>query len=671
MESNLRIIVLVELPADRDQIQRELVRQQMHFTAWPVSSEGQLQIAVKEFRPHVIIGEWSFPKCDGITALGVARRERTETPFLLLTKNEAEERAAGTLKAPMTDWMPKGQWSGLGAVLRSLMRELDADKRRRETESALRLAEGRFQTLWEKTPDGMRLTDSQGRILMVNEVFCRLTERPREALEGQSLACVFDATHQGRVLQEYSQRMADRSFGAPGHLDAVLWNGTAVSLGVMEFLIEAPGSAPQVLALFRTGAVPKADLDSHALLAQRMECIGTLADGVAHDLNNILTPMLLAIPMLRWESPPPEYEAALQMIENGAKRGSEIVRQLQSFRKSEPGTRSAIQCRHLLNDVAKILEETFPKDVVLTHSAPTDLWVVQGDPMQVQQVLMNLCLNARDAMPAGGEVRLTADNVTVEPREAALFPGAKPGPHVRLQVRDTGQGIPSDKLGSIFDPFFTTRTEHAGLGLTVTLGIVKSHGGFIKVQSEIGVGTLFEVYLPVAVEPLPAARKEPDKNSAPQGHGEVILIVEDEEDIRVLTEKILKKLGYEVLSAANGVEALAIFEKRRDDIKVVLTDLVMPKMDGVALVRHLREHGSDVRIIVLTGAMKSVRPDSGMNSLSGMQVSFFLTKPFTVNQVLIALHTAINTEVAAIPQTVAAAANNTTFQTATQFTRRS
>ena len=641
MEHNLRIVLLVALPADRDQMQRELVRQQIHFTGWPVASESQLQIAVKEFRPHLVIAEWAFPRCEGATALAAARRDCPDLPCLFLTGSETEERAAGALKEPLADWLPKGQWGALGTVVRGLLREKETDQRRRATEGALQQAEARFRTLWEKSSDGMRLTDAEGRILAVNEVFCRMVERPREALEGQSLACVFEASHQPRVLEQYHQRLAARAFGSPRQEQAALWNGNSVGFSVTELELETGAAAPQVMSVFRPTGEAKPEAQAHALLAQRMECIGTLADGVAHDLNNILTPMLLAIPMLRWESPPPEYESALQMIENSVKRGSEIVRQLQSFHQSEPGTRSAIQCRHLLTDVAKILEETFPKEIAVTHSASTDLWVVQGDPMQIQQVLLNLCLNARDAMPAGGELRLGAENVTVEAREVPLHPGARPGPHVRLQVRDTGEGIPPGQLGNIFDPFFTTRADRPGLGLTVTLGIVKSHGGFIKVQTGVGTGSLFEVYLPAATDAALAPRKEQEKAAPPQGHGEVILLAEDEEDIRVLTEKILKKLRYQVLSASNGVEALALFDQHRRDIRVVLTDLVMPKMDGVALVRHLRERSPDVKIIVLTGAMKTIRPDSGMSSLADMKVSFFLTKPFTINQILIALHTAL------------------------------
>ena len=641
MQNNLRIIVLVEEPVEKETIQRELIRQQVQFTAWPVASERQFQIAVKDFGPDLVIADWAFPSCEGPEALALARQLQPQTPFVFLTATEAAQQAVAALGAPWVTTLPRGQWEGLGAVVGGLLREQQAAKKTQEAEAALRQAEARFSLVWDKVADGLRLTDNRGTILLVNEAYCRMVDRPRQALVGQSLSCVYEAAEQARMLEEFRQIQLGSKAAPAQPREVALWNGKRAQFVEEDYLLDGIGAPPQTLSLFHEPAGQK-PMESHALLAQRMECIGTLAEGVAHDLNNILTPMILAIPVLRWESPPPEWESALQMIEHSASRASEIVRQLLSFRKSEVGARAPFQCRHLFTDLAKTLEQKFPTSIRVACSAATDLWAVQGDPTQIQQVLMNLCQNACEAMPAGGELKVTADNVMVEPAEAAIHPGARFGPHVRLQVRDTGQGIAADKLAGVFDPFSTTKPGHTGLGLTVSLGIVKSHGGFIKAQSQLGAWTAIEIFLPALAEAGVPVSKEPEKTAPPRGEGELILLVEDEDDIRVLTARLLKRLGYRVMEAVNGVEALAMFEQHRSEIHVVLTDLIMPKMDGMTLVRKLRERSSEVRIIILTGAVKSVGPDSNMAFLSEMRVSFFLTKPFTMNQMLIALHTALH-----------------------------
>ena len=640
MQNNLRIIVLVEESAERETLQRELIRQQVVFTGWPVTSERQFQIAVKDFGPDLVIADWAFPSCEGPNALAIARQLQPRTPFVVLTATEEDQRAVAALGASWVMALPRTEWGGLGGAVGSLLREQQAAKKTEEAEAALRELETRFNLVWDKVRDGLRLTDHHGTILMVNESYCRLVERPRQALVGQSLACVYEAAEQARMLEEFSQKRLGPNAEPATAREVALWNGKRVTFVEEVFSLNEGGTPPQTLSLFREPGGQNL-VESHVLLAQRMECVGTLAEGVAHDLNNILTPMILAIPVLR-EAPSAEWKSALEMIEHGAARAAEIVHQLLSFRKSETGARAPLQCRHLFTELAKTLEQRYPAHLRVVCSAATELWPVQGDPTQIQQALMNLCQNACEAMPSGGELKVTADNVVVEPAEAAIHPGARFGPHVRLQVRDPGLGIAPDKLPSIFDPFFTTKSGHTGLGLTVVLGIVKSHGGFMKVQSQAGAWTSMEIFLPALMEAAPQATKAPEKISPPCGEGETILVVEDEDDIRIMTERLLKRLGYRVMQAVNGVEALSLFEQHQGEIDLVVTDLIMPKMDGMTLVRKLREKSSGVKIIILTGAVKSMGVDSNMAFLAEMNVSFFLTKPFTLNQMLIALHTALH-----------------------------
>ena len=366
-------------------------------------------------------------------------------------------------------------------------------------------------------------------------------------------------------------------------------------------------------------------LETQLLRAQRLESIGTLASGVAHDLNNTLVPILMAGPVLREDLAKPERLKFLDIVELSAQRGAQIVRQVLGFARGADGDHLLLQPIYVLAEIAKIVQETFPKAIRVRTSYPEDLWLIEGDPTHVHQVLLNLCVNARDAMPEGGHLSLTAENFEVDEHYASITPGLKPGPHVLLKVVDTGNGIPPHILDKIFDPFFTTKVagQGTGLGLSTALGIVKAHGGVMNVRSGTN-GTTFQILLPAAPGASLPAELEAGAE-APTGRGETILIVDDEAAICEVAKAVLSKSGYKVLTADAGPSALAIFAHRSKEIAVVLTDAEMPIMSGLMLAQTLRKMDNEIKIILSTAREGKY----GEAELSNAGVKARLNKPYT------------------------------------------
>jgi PAS domain S-box-containing protein len=390
---------------------------------------------------------------------------------------------------------------------------------------------------------------------------------------------------------------------------------------------------PDYILAINTDITEKKKTESQFLRAQRMESIGTLAGGIAHDLNNILSPILMAVEILKLKTDDKEMGQWLSILQTNAERGADMVKQVLSFARGIEGERSPLALRSLIKEIIKILRETFPKSVSIKSHLATDLFLVSADATQIQQVLMNLCVNARDAMPHGGEIFISSENIAIDENYARTNLDAKPGNYVLITVADTGTGIKSDAIGRIFEPFFTTKEvgKGTGLGLSTAMTIVKSHGGFMNVYSEFGNGTRFEVYLP-AIELPDNASQEKVKAELPQGSGELLLIVDDEESIRLITKSTLESFGYRVLTANDGTEAIALYAQHKEEISIVLTDMMMPYMDGQATIRALTKINPDVKIIAASGLSAHEKELENTDSIKG-----FLIKPYSAEKLLKAL----------------------------------
>lgn len=410
-----------------------------------------------------------------------------------------------------------------------------------------------------------------------------------------------------------------------GELEHICKDGHTVLMGSRWSSMSNEGESTSSVLVVNTDLTERKKLEQQLLRSQRLESIGTLASGVAHDLNNILAPILMAAPLLRGEMAAEKRDKLVTLFEQCAERGASIIAQVLTFARGAEGERVLLQPIYPLKDVAQIVTETFPKTITVKTVYPEDLCLIEADPAQLHQILLNLCLNARDAMPNGGVLSLTAEHFEVDEQYAAMTPGAKAGPHLSIAVTDTGTGISPEIIDKIFDPFFTTKGigKGSGLGLSTVLGLVKNHGGTVSAESH-GRGTTLRVLLPAA-----GAAFTPSHSTAPEdlprGHGETILVVDDEESIRAVAAPLLQKHGYEVLLAEDGPAALAVFAQYSAEIAVVLTDLAMPVMSGVALARTLRKMEREVVIILSAGREDDCKADQ----MKEIGVAATLPKPYT------------------------------------------
>ena len=370
-------------------------------------------------------------------------------------------------------------------------------------------------------------------------------------------------------------------------------------------------------------------LEAQFLRAQRLESIGTLAGGIAHDLNNVLAPILMAIQLLSLKVNDEQSQQWLEILETNAKRGADLVKQVVSFARGIEGERTLIQVRHLISEIRQIARETFPKHIEIYIDASEDLWTVHGDVTQLHQVLMNLCVNARDALPEGGSIRISADNIFIDEHYAKTHMDAKVGAYIALAISDTGTGIPAAILERIFEPFFTTKEigKGTGLGLYTALSIIKSHGGFINVYSEVGQGAQFKVYLPALEEPESPIFAE---SEFPTGQGELILLVDDETAIRQITQISLETYGYTVMEACDGIEAIALYAQHKAEINLVLVDMMMPNMDGLTTIRTLQRLEPQVKIVAVSGLVATDK----LVQVATLGVKTFLSKPYTTKELL-------------------------------------
>jgi PAS domain S-box-containing protein len=374
-------------------------------------------------------------------------------------------------------------------------------------------------------------------------------------------------------------------------------------------------------------------MEAQNLRSQRMESIGTLAGGIAHDLNNVLAPIMMAIELLKREVGDSERRAKmLDTIYASCRRGADLVRQVLSFARGIDHQRVAIRLPQLIDDLKAIITQTFPRNISITANVPETLWPITGDPSQLHQVLLNLAVNARDSMPLGGKLSITATNITIDAQFAAMSPGASPGPFVLLQVTDNGCGISPEARERIFEPFFTTKDvgKGTGLGLATVHSVVKNHGGFLNVDSEVRVGSTFKIYLPADLAIRPSVSNHPHDADLPRGRYELVLVIDDELSILEITQQTLEAFGYRVVTASNGAEAVALYAKQSADIAVVITDMMMPIMDGVATIHALTCMNPSVRIIAASGLELA----ENITKATGAGVHDFLQKPFTAETMI-------------------------------------
>ena len=405
---------------------------------------------------------------------------------------------------------------------------------------------------------------------------------------------------------------------------------------------------PKSILIIETDITEQKRLEEQFLRTQRLESLGTLAGGIAHDLNNVLAPLRMAVHLLKDEIKDEDTRSLLDILESNVNRGTDLVKQVLIFGRGLKGERIPVLLPQLVREIERIINETFPKSVGFDLHSRADLWPVTGDATQLHQVLLNLCVNARDAMPQGGKLTIALENLMMDDNRVRLHPEAKPGAYVVIGVSDTGTGIPADIQEKMFDPFFTTKApdKGTGLGLSTSLGIVRSHGGFIACYSEVGRGTTFRVYLPASIPSTQTPAEAEGKSGAPgkskpmHGHNELVLVVDDEAPIRGVAQKMLRHFGYQTLLAANGAEAVEIYRARQNEIAAVLTDMAMPVMDGPATIFALKAINPRVKIVASSGLANQ---DDHQHAAE-LGVHHFISKPYTAETLVQVLHDMLQPE---------------------------
>ncbi len=510
---------------------------------------------------------------------------------------------------------------------------------RKQTEEALKQSEEKYHTLIDNIQDGVFIIQDS-KIRFANEAFARVGGYTVEEVIGKDVGELVAPEDLDIVVDRYRRRQTGEDVPHEYEFHMMHRDGrTKILVNMNVGLINYRGRVASMGTV--KDITEKKKLESQLLRAQRMESIGTLASGIAHDINNVLTPIMLSQELLRDKLTGEESQRLLNTIERSTQRGASLMKQIQSFAKGVEGERNTLQAAHLILEIRQIAKETFPRSIEIRTDIPKDLWTISGDATQLHQVIMNLCVNARDAMSNGGILSISAENFLVDENYAKMNTEARPGPYVVIIVSDTGTGIPTEVMDRIFDPFFTTKEQGkgTGLGLSTVLGIVKSHSGFITVYSEVGRGTAFRVYLP-AIKTTETQKAEEKQLELPSGNSESILVVDDEDQIREMTKKSLETHGYKVITASDGKEAIALYSQHREEIKAVLMDMMMPVMDGPASIRELHKINSGVKIIAVSGLTEKDK----LAKVDETHIRAFLTKPYTAEKLLNTVNDILNTK---------------------------
>ncbi len=480
--------------------------------------------------------------------------------------------------------------------------------------------------LIDKAHDAILVQALDGRVVYANPSAERLYGWTREEMQTPDALEELFAPDFETAKRARSTALASGEWN--GELRQQTKPGRVVTVASRWTLIRDAHGQPQQLLLINSDITGQKELEAQFLRTQRMNTIGTLAGGMAHDLNNALAPILMGTQLLRRRAEDAATRELLDLMETNTHRGADMVRQVLLFARGRGGEFERLDLGLLVKELEKLVRETFPKNIAVESFLPPDLWAVRGNPTQLHQVLLNLCVNARDAMPSGGKLSLVADNATLDAAEAAQFPEGAAGEFVSLSVSDTGTGMPPEVRAKIFEPFFTTKGEGrgTGIGLATVLRIVKAHGGFLRVESEPDAGTSFEVYLPRATAAA-AVEITPEVRNLPRGNGELVLLADDEQAIRNLIESELTTFGYRVVSAANGAEAVALFRRHANEVQLFITDHAMPVMDGKQAIAEVRALKPGLPVISTSG-------EGGLETIEGVTE---LDKPFALEDLLAAI----------------------------------
>jgi two-component system cell cycle sensor histidine kinase/response regulator CckA len=573
MSEQIKILLLEDNKSDVELLRLSLRSSSLNPNIKEVDSKPEFANALRDWQPNLIISDYSLPGYDGRSALTLAKAVAPNVPFIFYSGTIGEEAAIESLKLGANDYVlkdkPKRLISAIGRALD------DAEQRRRQRESDERI-KGQAQLL-DLATDAIIVRDMEDRIVFWNSGAEAIYGSLRSEVLGRHMT-EFVAASSINVFRE-AKEITIRDGKWQGELEHVTKAGRRIDVMCRWTLVRTDLGEPHQILSIKTDITEKKQLERQFLRAQRLESVGTLASGIAHDLNNVLVPVMMASDVLKDVQPTKDALDMVTLIKSSAERGAAIVKQLLTFVRGGDGKRAMVDVALLIKEIAGVARKTFPKHIKIGFEIEPGLRLVSADPTQLHQVLMNLCINARDAMPHGGNLLISASNSS--------------DANILIEVNDTGTGMPADVLERIFDPFFTTKEpdKGTGLGLSTTMGIVKTHGGKLSVESQLGVGTVFRVILPAALEST-------NTDIPPRGRGEVILVAHDQIAARKRFSEMLSEYGYEVRTAHDAAAAVGTLARYSTVAKVLITHTGMRTDTNTPLTRVAREMVPEIGIIV-------------------------------------------------------------------------
>ena len=559
---------------------------------------------------------------DGLDFYARLKAEGFDPPVVLVTGFSDEGTAIRALRAGVRDFVTKSAeyLDYLPEAVGRVLAQVRTERRLAESEAHLAL-------VWERSIDGMRLTDAAGTVVRVNAAYARLVGIPAADLVGRPFTVAYDPAQAAAMAEAFRDRFAARAIEPHAEKEVTLRDGRRAWLELSNSFLEVPGRSSLLLSIVRD-ATARRHLEDQYRQAQKMEAIGQLAGGVAHDFNNLLTVINGYSEMLLAALPAGDrHRGVVEEVYRAGERAAMLTRQLLTFSRQEVVAPRVLDVNGVVEGAAQLLRRLIGEDIRLDTALAADLDRVTADPGQVEQVIMNLAVNARDAMPRGGRLTVETANVDLDGGYAGQHAGVAPGRYVLLAVSDTGHGMSPEVQRRIFEPFFTTKGQGkgTGLGLATVFGIVEQSGGHLGVYSEVGRGATFKVYLPSAGRPASVAGPADAEPDLPTGAA-TVLVVEDDEQVRGLTRMALETLGYTVLEAGGGKQAVRVAVAHGGPIDLLVTDVVMPGMSGREVAETVRAARPGVRVLFVSGYTDDAVVRHGVLTAE----MAFLQKPFTL-----------------------------------------
>jgi two-component system, cell cycle sensor histidine kinase and response regulator CckA len=618
----MQILFLEDDRHDRQLLEKTLANEGLVCQITHAKTRREFESALEEAEFDLIISDYTLTTFSGTAALKAGKEFQPDTPFIFVADSIGEEQVVETLKGGATDFVLKNRLERLVPAIRRALREAHERKERRRAEERVRVQSSAL----EAVANGIILTDATGKILFGNKAFCAMTGYALEEILGKTPSFLSSGKHSADFFRSLWNTI----------LTGRVWQGELINrrkdgtLYTEEMTITPVHGKNGVISHFiavKQDITKQKQRKEQLHQTRKMEAIGQLAGGIAHDFNNLLTVIHgnVQLVLMDEEELKEENRQCLNQIAEATERAADLTRQLLAFGRKQAIRFAPLNPNHVIGSLTKMLKRVIGEHISLRCDCPDDLPAVNADIGMMEQMLLNLIVNARDAMPHGGSITITAEAVSINAAQVESHPEGRTGQFVCITVSDTGTGIYPEYLPRIFEPFFTTKEagKGTGFGLATVYGIVKQHRGWIEVSSQLGKGTTFKIFLPVSTADA-VKKNAPSVKVVRSTRHEKILLVEDDADVRTVTRGFLEGSGYQIWEAANGVEALNVWKTNAAQIDLLLTDVVMPGgLNGWELADRLSGERPDLKVILMSGYNSDLPPKIQPHSL-------VLPKPFSL-----------------------------------------